>query len=273
MDRRETAYALFDSSELNSTLTQHPRRVWHDIAVQSTLREGKSRNRRRLLSALALALFIAPLLTGCLRVQVSMGVSANDRVSGQIVAATIPTSDTDTGPTLVAPSSLASKIRITEYRQDGYVGTEARFSDLSFGDVQTLATMSEQATGSTQLVLQRSGDSVTLDGKADLQSVPVQGTDVQFTIAFPARIGTTNGTREGDNIITWKLPAGEVTSMRAEVNYPDPNTRSFAGWAGIVGGVTIGVAAIVGAMAWVTRNPPIRRRGSASTGTGAPPSP
>ncbi len=224
--------------------------------VQSTFRAG-TRN-RRIMSALALALFVAPMLAGCLRVQVSMGVSADDRVSGQIVAATIPTSDTDTGPVLTPPSSLASKIRVAEYKQDGYVGSQARFSDLSFGDLQTLGSMSDQATGSYQLVMQRAGDTVTLEGKADLQTVPKQGTDVQFTIAFPARIGTTNGTREGDNIITWKLPAGEVTSMRAEVNYPDPNTRSFAGWAGIVGGVTVGIAAIVGAMAWVTRNPPVR---------------
>ncbi|MDJ0393075.1 DUF3153 domain-containing protein [Rhodococcus sp. G-MC3] len=236
--------------------------------MQSTFREGRSRNRRRVLFALGLALLVAPLLTGCLRAQVSIGVSADDRVSGQIVAATIPTSDVDTGPTLTAPSSLANKIRISEYKQDGYVGSEARFSDLSFGDVQTLGSMSEQATGSYQLALKRSGDTVILDGKADLQTVPVQGTDVQFTIAFPARIGTTNGTRDGDNIITWKLPAGEVTTMRAEVNYPDPNTRSFAGWAGIVGGVTVGVAAIIGAMAWVGRNPPIRRRERAVTSVG-----
>ncbi|WP_308115155.1 MULTISPECIES: DUF3153 domain-containing protein [unclassified Rhodococcus (in: high G+C Gram-positive bacteria)] len=230
--------------------------------MQSTIREGKSRTRRRLLSALALALFVAPLLTGCLRVQVSMGISADDRVSGQIVAATVPASDTDTGPTLTAPTTLQDKIRIEEYRQDGYVGTTARFSDLSFGDVQTLGSMNDQATGSFQIALHRSGDQVTLDGKADLQTVPVQGSDVQFTIAFPARIGTTNGTRDGDNIITWKLPAGEVTTMRAEVSYPDPNTRSFAGWAGIVGGVTVGVAAIVAAMAWVTRNPPVGRVGA-----------
>nr|WP_296771885.1 DUF3153 domain-containing protein [Rhodococcus sp. (in: high G+C Gram-positive bacteria)] len=239
--------------------------------MQSTFREGRSRTRRRVLSALGLALLVAPLLTGCLRAQVSIGVSADDRVSGQIVAATIPTSESDTGPTLTAPSTLADKIRISEYRQDGYVGTEARFSDLSFGDVQTLGSMSEQATGSYQLALRRSGDTVTLDGKADLQTVPVQGTDVQFTIAFPARIGTTNGTRDGDNIITWKLPAGEVTTLRAEVNYPDPNTRSFAGWAGIVGGVTVGVAAIVGAMAWVARNPPVRRRDRSSAGVGSDP--
>ena len=198
-----------------------------------------------------------------------MGVSADDRVSGQIIAATIPTSEEDTGRTLTAPSSLEDKIRISEYEQDGYVGSEARFDDLSFGDVQTLGSMSEQAAGSFQLILQRAGDTVTLDGNADLQSVPVQGSDVQFTIAFPARIGTTNGTREGDNIITWKLPAGEITSLRAEVNYPDPNTRSFAGWAGIVGGVTIGIAAIVGGMAWVNRNPTVRRRKVGVDGTGS----
>ena len=38
--------------------------------------------------------------------------------------------------------------------------------------------------------------------------------------------------------------------------------------AGIVGGVTVGVAAIVGAMAWVSRNPPLgnRRKRAAETG-------
>ena len=217
---------------------------------------------------LALTLLVAPMLAGCLRVQVTMGVSANDRVAGQIVAATVPTSDTDTGPELVVPSSIEDKVRVEPYNQDGYVGSQAIFDDLSFGDVQTLGSIFQNAAGSFQLTLQRSGDTVTLAGNADLSSVPVQGSDVQFTIAFPARIGTTNGTRASDNSLSWKLPAGEVTSVRAEVNYPDPNTRSFAGWAGIVGGVTVGVAAIVGAMAWVSRNPPLgnRRKRAAETG-------
>ncbi|MFY2788316.1 DUF3153 domain-containing protein [Rhodococcus sp. KRD162] len=228
--------------------------------VQSTSRTPHRTNRRRVLSVIALALLIAPMLAGCLRVQVTMGVSANDRVAGQIVAASVPTSDSDTGPELVVPSSLEDKVRVEPYNQDGYVGSQAIFEDLSFGDVQTLGSIFQNAAGSFQLTLQRSGDTVSLSGNADLSSVPTQGSDVQFTIAFPARIGTTNGTRESDNSISWKLPAGEVTSVRAEVNYPDPNTRSFAGWAGIVGGVTVGVAAIVGAMAWVSRNPPLANR-------------
>ncbi len=234
--------------------------AWHDVAVQSTSRTSHRTHRRRILSVVALALLVAPMLAGCLRVQVTMGVSANDRVAGQIVAASVPTSDSDTGPELVVPSSIEDKVRVEPYNQDGYVGSQAIFDDLSFGDVQTLGSIFQNAAGSFQLELQRSGDTVTLAGNADLSSVPAQGSDVQFTIAFPSRIGTTNGTRESDNSISWKLPAGEVTSLRAEVNYPDPNTRSFAGWAGIVGGVTVGVAAIIGAMAWVSRNPPLRSR-------------
>ncbi len=52
-----------------------------------------------------------------------MGVSADDRVSGQIVAATIPPIDeNDKGPPqLVVPDSLAGRVRVQEYKQDGYV--------------------------------------------------------------------------------------------------------------------------------------------------------
>ncbi|KAA0023130.1 LppM family (lipo)protein [Antrihabitans cavernicola] len=224
-------------------------------SVQQTAGASTRRRTFRVTSVVALALMLVPLLAGCLRVQVSMGVSANDRVSGQIVAAIIPANDGDKGPQLKPPDSLSSKVRVQEYKQDGYVGSQAFFSDLSFGDVQQLGQLSDQASAGFQLQLQRAGDLVTLNGKADLKSVPVQGSDVQFTIAFPARVATTNGTREGDSIISWKLPAGEVTNIRAEVRYSDPNTRSFAGWAGIVGGVTLGIAGIIGALAYMTRNP------------------
>lgn len=224
--------------------------VSQPAAVSSTRR---LRSSRRVLSVLVLALMTVPLLAGCLRAQVSMGVSSNDRVSGRIVAATVPAADGDTGPGLEVPQSLGSKIRVQSYNSDGYVGSEALFNDLTFGDVQQLAALSEQSVGLFQLSLVRSGDLVTLSGQVDLSNIPAQGSDVQFTIAFPARVATTNGAREGDNVVSWKLPAGERSTLRAEVRYSDPNTRSFAGWAGIVFGVTVGVAAIVGGMAYVAR--------------------
>lgn len=221
-----------------------------------TPRDDRSRARRpraRLAALTALLLLAVPLLSGCLRVQVSMGVSADDRVSGQIVAATVPTSDTDTGPELTPPDSLVGKIRVQEYKQDGYVGSQAFFNDLTFGEVQQLSSLSGQVGTSLQLNFQRSGDVVILDGKADLKAVP-DSSDVQFSVAFPARVATTNGTRDGDSIVTWKLAPGEVNALRAEVRYQDPSTRGFAGWAGIVGGITLGVALIVAVMAYTQRD-------------------
>ncbi|MEU7140659.1 DUF3153 domain-containing protein [Nocardia sp. NPDC046473] len=210
----------------------------------------------RVAAAVLLAALLVPLLAGCLRVQVSMGVSSNDRVSGRIVAAVVPSEANDKGPQLKAPDSLAAKVRIEPYSQDGYVGSQVFFEDMSFGEVGQLGQLSEQTQGMFQMQFQRAGDLVSLTGRVDLKSVPPHGSDVQFTIAFPARVAKTNGNREGDNIVSWKLPAGDVSTLRAEVSYADPNTRSFAGWAGIVGGITLAVAAIVAAMAFMDRNPP-----------------
>lgn len=225
-----------------------------------TARPARPRAVRRLAVVTLMAL-VAVLLSGCLRAQVSMGVSSDDRVSGRIVVAVVPSAEGDTGPGLDVPNSLSGKIRVQPYSADGYVGSEALFSDLTFGDVQQLGGLSDQAAGLFQLSLARAGDLVSLSGQVDLGTVPAEGSDVQFTIAFPARVTTTNGAREGDNVVSWALPAGERSTLRAEVRYSDPNTRSFAGWAGIVFGVTVGVAAIVGGMAYVARNPvrPSRR--------------
>lgn len=213
------------------------------------------RTRVRVAAALLLAALLVPALAGCLRVQVSMGVSSNDRVSGRIVAAVVPANGNDKGPVLKAPESLATKVRVEPYTQDGYAGSQVFFSDLSFGEVQQLGQLSEQAQGMFKLEFKRNGDLVSLDGRVDLKSVPPQGSDVQFTIAFPARVAKTNGTREDDSTVSWKLPPGDVSMLRAEVSYADPNTRSFAGWAGIVGGITLAVAAIVAAVAYMDRNP------------------
>lgn len=214
----------------------------------------RDRSRRaRLLSALALALALAPLLAGCLRVQVSMGISADDKVSGQIVGATPPRDDKDKGPQMKVPDSLSGKVRVQEYNQDGYVGSQAFFSGLSFGEVPSLGQLFDQSQGLFQIQLTRVGDVVSLSGKVDLKTVPTQGSDVQFTVIFPARVATTNGTRDGDSLVSWKLPPGDVTNIRAEVRYADPNTRDFAGWAGIVGGATLGIAGIVAALAYRAR--------------------
>nr|WP_233531322.1 DUF3153 domain-containing protein [Antrihabitans sp. YC2-6] len=210
-------------------------------------------------------LLILPVIAGCqqVRISVAMGVSADDKVSGQIVAATDAQSPEDKGPQLTVPDSLAGKVRVQEYKADNFVGSQAFFSELSFGDLQQLGQMSDQSAGSFQIQLQRSGDLVSLTGKVDLSKAPADGTDVQFKVAFPARVTSTNGVRENDKVVSWKLQPGDITALRAEVRYADPNTRSFAGWAGIVGGVCLGVSAIIGALAYVSRNARPRRPATA----------
>ncbi|MFI1461635.1 LppM family (lipo)protein [Nocardia carnea] len=214
------------------------------------------RLRARVTAAIVLAALLVPALAGCLRVQASMGLSSNDRVSGRIVAAVVPENSEDKGPQFTAPEALATKVRIEPYNQDGYVGSEIYFDDLNFGEVEQLGQLSEQAQGLFDLKFQRNGDLVSLNGRVDLETLAPHGSDVQLSVAFPARVAKTNGTREGDAVVTWKLPAGEVSTVRAEVGYADPNTRSFAGWAGIVGGITLAVAAVVAALAYLYRNPP-----------------
>ncbi|MFD0362507.1 LppM family (lipo)protein [Nocardia sp. GCM10030253] len=209
----------------------------------------------RVAAAVLLAALLVPVLAGCLRVQVSMGVSSNDRVSGRIVAAVVPVDPNDKGPQLKSPDSLAAKVRVVPYSQDGYVGSKVFFDDLSFGEISQLGGLSEQTQGMFNLQFQRTGDLVSLNGRVDLKSVPPHGSDVQFTVAFPSRVAKTNGTRDDDSTVSWKLPPGDVSTLRAEVSYADPNTRSFAGWAGIVGGITLAVAAIVAALAYMNRNP------------------
>ncbi len=211
--------------------------------------------RRRAWSAVLLIALLIPLLAGCLRVQVSMGVSSNDRVSGRIVVAVVPANNNDKGPQLKVPGTLTGKVRVEPYSQDGYVGSQVYFDDLTFGEVGELGGLSGQTQGMFNLQFVRTGDLVTLSGRADLKSVPPQGSDIQLTVAFPARVATTNGTREGDSVVSWKLPAGDVGTVHAEVSYADPNTRSFAGWAGIVGGITLAVAALVAVIAYMARNP------------------
>ncbi|MGL4304569.1 MAG: LppM family (lipo)protein [Mycobacteriaceae bacterium] len=208
-------------------------------------------------------LLVALLLTlsGCVRVKVTMGVSANDRVSGQILAAITSTDKDERGPQLQAPNGLGSRVSVRPYQQEGFIGSQAIFSDLSFSEVTQLGSMSTDSAGRFDLSLRRSGELVTLEGRVDLSQLKAQNADIQFSVAFPARISTTNGTRSSETTVAWKLTPGEITTMNAAVRYSDPNTRSFAGWAGLIGGITLGFAGLVALLAWYSRDrsPKIRQ--------------
>ncbi|MGH3523292.1 MAG: LppM family (lipo)protein, partial [Mycobacterium sp.] len=143
---------------------------------------------------MTMLLLVLPVLAGCLRVKASITISPDDLVSGQITAAAKPRNSKDAGPQLDPNVAFSQKVAISKYDHDGYVGSQAVFSDLTFAELPELANMSPDAQG-VNLTLRRSGDLVILEGRADLTSLTDPNADVELTVAFPGAVTSTNGER------------------------------------------------------------------------------
>lgn len=217
-----------------------------------TLVEDLTRRPRRWASVLLL-LFIAPVMVGCLRVHASMTVSPDDQVSGQIIAAAKQHDPSDEGPQFDTNLPFSQKVAVSKYEQEGYVGSEAVFSNISFSELPQLANLSREASG-VDISLRRAGDLVILEGRVDLTNANDPDADVMFTVAFPGEVTSTNGERVSDDIVEWKLKPGVVSTMSAQARYTDPSTRSFTGAAIWLGLAAIVVAAIIGTLAWINRD-------------------
>lgn len=211
------------------------------------------KRRARIFAITALIAVLVPLLSGCLRVQMTMGVSKSDLVTGHLVVATVPKDGNDEGPKLALPDALAKKMRILDYRQDGYVGTEVYFTDLTFSEVRSLGALDPEHSTLFSLAFGRTGDTVTFNGTADLTTVPEAG-DVELRINFPVRPASTDGTRNTDTGVSWKLPNGEKSTMHAVVAYPDPNTRGLGAWISLVSLLALAAAGLAGYLAWRSRD-------------------
>ena len=85
----------------------------------------------------------------------SITVSPDDRVSGQIVAAAKPRNAEDKGPQLLNNLPFAQKVAVSDYNRDGYVGSQAVFSDLTFAELPQLANMNRDAAGRRPLAAPR----------------------------------------------------------------------------------------------------------------------
>ncbi|MDA3639756.1 LppM family (lipo)protein [Mycobacterium xenopi] len=215
---------------------------------------GQFRNpRRQRLLALALLALVTPTIAGCVRIKATITISPDDLVSGQIIAATKARNDKDTGPQLDPNLPFSQKVAITKYDKDGYVGSEAVFSELTFAELPQLANMHPDAAG-VNLSLRRSGNLVILEGRADLTSLTDPEADVELSVSFPGAVTSTNGERVDTDVVTWKLKPGVVSTMNAQARYTDPSTRSFANaavWLGISSFVVAGVVAL---LAWQARD-------------------
>lgn len=209
--------------------------------------------RVRLRLAALLLLIVAPLFAGCVRVQASINVSADDQVSGDIIAAVKPRNDKDKGPQFDENLSFSQKLSVSEYESDGYVGSEASFSGLSFAEVPQLANISRDATG-VDISLRRAGDLVILEGRVDLSTLTDPDADVTLNASFPGEVTSTNGDRVDTGTVQWKLKPGVVSNLSAQARFTDPSSRSF-----VAAGLWLGVAALlvsglIGYLAWRDRD-------------------
>lgn len=214
------------------------------------------RNRPRRLRVRALVLLlllVVPLAAGCVRVHASITVSPDDQVSGQIIAAAKPRDDADSGPQFDLKIPFSQKVSVSKYDSDGYVGSEAVFSNLTFAELPQLADLNREAAG-VDISLRRAGDLVILEGRVDLTSVSDPDADVEFTVSFPGEVTSTNGSRLDTDVVEWKLKPGVVSTMSAQARYTDPSTRSFTGAALWLGLAALVVAGVIGTLAWVNRD-------------------
>src|SRR5246127_2770263 len=199
-------------------------------------------------------LMLVPLATGCLRVRASLTISPDDLVSGEVIAAAKPKTPKDTGPQLESNNlPFSQKVAVSNYDSDGYVGSQAVFSDLTFAELPQLAHMNSDASG-VNLTLRRNGNVVILEGRADLTSLTDSEADVELTVAFPGAVTSTNGERVDPETVQWKLKPGIVSMMNAQARYTDPSTRSFRGAALWLALSSLVVAGVVALLAWYSRD-------------------
>ena len=207
----------------------------------------------RLRAVALLLLFVAPLAVGCVRVHASITVSPDDRVSGQVVAAAKARDDKDQGPQFDLNVPFSQKIAVSKYDSDGFVGSEAVFSDLSFAEVPQLANLNRDATG-VDISLRRAGNLVILEGRADLTNVNDADADMQLTVSFPGEVTSTNGDRIDSDVVEWKLKPGVVSTLSAQARVTDPSTRSFTAAALWLALAALVVAGVIGTLAYNNRD-------------------
>ena len=183
-----------------------------------------------------------------------MTISPDDRVSGQIIAASKPRNADDKGPQFNGGSlPFGEKVAISDYSNNGYVGSQAVFSDLTFDELPQLANMNHDAAG-VDISVRRAGDSVVLEGRADLTALTDPDADVSLSVSFPGAVTSTNGDQVDTQVVEWKLKPGVVTTMTAQARYTDPSARSFTGAAVWMGLSALVVAALIGSLAWASRD-------------------
>lgn len=194
-------------------------------------------------------LLVAVLTSGCLQATVSLTLSEDDRVSGDVLVA-VPVAESDEPVRLTPPEGLRDRVSVEPYSSDGVQGSRLSFENLTFSEVEHLGQALSRSQSRYRFSLERNGSLVTVKGSIDLTPLAETDSSVLIELSTPGEVTTTNGEING-GVLSWRPQPGEVTRISATVQFANSSGVGWFSWAAGVGLAAFGVALLVAVLALV----------------------
>ena len=185
----------------------------------------KMRVAGRLLALGAMAL----LLAGCFKVNMDVEVTPENTVSGTAIIAVDESLLELSGQSAdqlfqdMDLSDLPAGASVDPYEEDGFVGQQITFDEVSLEDFRGNNTLSG-AGAEDQLDIVRQGDEFLVSGAIDMSGPEFTGEEVpeefmdnfefRVSITFPGEVKSATGEIDG-NTVTWQPKIGENTPVEA----------------------------------------------------------
>jgi hypothetical protein len=167
---------------------------------------------------------IAVLTTACFRAEIDLTVSADNTVSGTALLAyeraglqELDRDAQDVQDELLSDLELDAPAGMSceAWDDDEYIGARCALERVTFDDLSLTDTFQQE------IVLVREGDRIRLFAAINLSDVPVGNAelidafDVQIRVTFPGPVISQGKGQVDGQTVTWSLPPGEETEIRA----------------------------------------------------------
>jgi hypothetical protein len=220
----------------------------------------------RMLRAALRALSIAVLalaLTGCMKLDMELNLSADDTANGtmtfaldkQLLQLTGGSFEDLTGGETPLPSGV--NVSSSDYEDDEFVGRTYAFEDVPIEQMN-------DSTDKDSMRIRREGDAFVISGALDLTTDALEGgaggqlgqaaletAQVRIAISFPGPVQSATGEVDG-NTVTWTPKVGERTELSAVGRAIGSGEGNALPWIAVA--LLVAVAIVVGAMLLSRRN-------------------
>lgn len=172
---------------------------------------------------------MALLLAGCFKVNMDVEVSPENTVSGSAIIAVDESLIELSGQSAdqlfedMNLSDLPAGAQVEPYEEDGFIGQQITFDEVSLEDFRGENTLSGGAAGD-ELDIVRRGDEFLVSGSIDMSGQGFTGTEIpegfmdnfefRVSITFPGEVKSATGDIDG-NTVTWEPTIGENTKVEA----------------------------------------------------------